>query len=644
VRRRNWRKAGAAGLAVALSVLAGSSAFSSTTAPAPPAAATGPDTMKAGHVSRQDQCRYTRQANLPVRMRDGATLRADVYRPLTDLDVPVILMRLPYDKDLAQQRPETYERPEFYAGQCYLVVVQDVRGQYKSPGEWYPFRYEGQDGYDSVEWAAALPGSNGKVGMYGYSYVGATQWLAATQTPPHLTTIVPTHTGSDYYEGWTYQGGAFTQAFGESWALGTIGKSHAEHRGDWDLSAQMEKDAAQLGTKWYQHLPLKTFPPLKPGGSTVAPYFFDWLDHPSYDSYWKQWAPKERYDKVKVPVLNIAGWYDSFLTGGIENFNGMRERGGTALARANQQLLIGPWTHSNWTRHQPGVVDPVADFGPAADNPIDEVQLAWFDHWLKGKRSSVTRSPAVRLFVMGANRWLAADAWPVPGTQYRDYYLASDGAANSAAGNGRLELESGTGPASDRYRYDPLDPVPAVGGHSCCGAPTTPMGPADQRAVEARDDVLVYSTEKLRREQVVAGPITVRLFASSSAPDTDFTAKLVDVSPDGKAMILGDGIVRARYRDSLTNPSLIEPGKVYEYEIDVWPTAHQFKAGHRIRLEISSSSFPAYDRNPNTGEAFGTSARTQVADQVIIHDQEHPSSVRLPVLPPHAQRWVGTPH
>ncbi|NJC66061.1 CocE/NonD family hydrolase [Planosporangium flavigriseum] len=574
-------------------------------------------------------------------MRDGTTLRADVYRPLTDAKVPVILMRLPYDKDGAEQRAETYERPEFYAQHCYLVVIQDVRGQYKSPGEWYPFKHEMTDGYDSVEWAAALPGSNGKVGMYGYSYVGATQWLAATQTPPHLVTIIPTHTGSDYYDGWTYQNGALSLAFAESWPLSSIGKSYAEQRGDWQLSAEMERNLGQLNDTWYSHLPLKTFPPLHPGDPEVAPYFFDWLNHPTYDAYWQQWAPKERYDKVKVPVLNIAGWYDSFLTGGIENFTGMKARGGSQLARANQQLVIGPWIHSNWTRYQPNVINPLMDYGPAADNPVDELQLGWFDHWLKGKRNQVSQDPAVRLFVMGANRWLRAGNWPVPGTEYRDYYLASQGQANSASGNGRLEraASSGKGAATDSYRYDPKNPVPSAGGHACCGPPTTPMGPAEQSAVEARNDVLVYTTEKLQRDLVVAGPVSVRLFASSSAVDTDFTAKLVDVQPDGRTMILNDGIVRASYRDSLTNPSPITPGKIYQYDIEVWPTANMFKAGHQIRLEISSSSFPAYDRNPNTGEAFGTSANTKVADQVIYHDPQHPSALRLPVLPAGAITW-----
>jgi hypothetical protein len=636
MRQAHRRGVRAGALAGALSLLVGATAFTSTADSA---------VGEAGHGGRGENCKYTRQANLKVPMRDGATLRADVYKPLTDQDVPVVLMRLPYDKDLAQQRPETYERPEFYAGHCYMVVVQDVRGQYKSPGEWYPFAHEANDGYDSVEWAAALPGSSGKVGMYGYSYVGATQWLAAGQTPPHLATIIPMHTGADYYEGWTYQGGALTLAFAESWALGTIGKSAAEHRGDWNLSAAMEDNAAKLNSTWYEHLPLKGFPPLHPGDPTVAPYFFDWLNHPSYDDYWKQWAPKERYDKVEVPVLNIAGWYDSFLTGGIGNFKGMRQQGGTQVARDNQKLMIGPWIHSNWTRYQPDVTAPVTDFGPAADNPIDEVQLAWFDHWLKGTRNDVTRDPAVRLFVMGANKWLAADDWPVPGTEYRDYHLASDGKANSADGDGRLELSAPrtSGATTDTYRYDPQDPVPSSGGHACCGPPATPMGPADERAVEKRDDVLVYSTEKLQQDQVVAGPIEVRLFAASSAKDTDFTAKLVDVQPDGKAMILGDGIVRARYRDSAENPSLITPGKIYEYKIDVWPTANMFKAGHRIRLEITSSNFPAYDRNPNTGDSFGESANTQVADQVIYHDTSHPSSMRLPVLPAKALRWERTP-
>lgn len=598
-------------------------AMAMTTVWASPAAARSP---------RRDRCAVTVQRNVAVPMRDGTILRADVYRPRTREQVPVILQRLPYDKAVAEYSPVEYRRPEYFASHCYIVVNQDVRGQYQSEGEWYPFLHEMHDGYDSVEWAAKLDGSNGNVGMYGISYVGATQWMAATQAPPHLKTIVPGNTGSDYYEGWTYQDGALSLAFAESWPHTSIARSAAAHRGDWALVDELTRNTSLLTSKWYAWLPLDRFPPLHPDDPQVAPYFYDWLAHPTDDAYWQRWSIRRRYRQIKIPVLSFEGWYDSFLTGNLENFNGMRRLGGSAVARRNQQIVIGPWVHLNWSRYQPDVENPVVDYGPRADNPINRLQLRWWDHWLKGIDNGVTRRRPVRLFVMGANRWMSANDWPVPGTRYREYSLASDGHANSATGDGTLERGRARG-EPDHFRYDPAHPVPSQGGHSCCGPPLTPMGPADQRSVERRDDVLVYSTPPLERPVEAVGPITVTLYAASSAPDTDFTAKLVDVHPDGKAMILNDGIIRASYRESNTEPTPIEPGKVYRYRIEVWPTANLFKRGHRIRLEISSSSFPAYDRNLNTGAPFGTSAEMRVANQTIYHDRRHPSALTLPVLP-----------
>jgi putative CocE/NonD family hydrolase len=589
-------------------------------------------TSAAAPSSRGDRCQISVSRNVSVPMRDGTILKADVYRPRTSEKVPVILQRLPYDKAVAEYSPVQYKRPEFFASHCYIVVNQDVRGQYQSRGVWYPFAHEMQDGYDSVEWAAKLPGSNGRVGMYGISYVGATQWLAATQAPPHLKTIVPGNTGSDYYEGWTYQDGALSQAFAESWPLTSIARSAAADRGDWALVDEIERNTSLLPSKWYGFLPLDQFPPLHPGDPKVAPYFFDWLAHPTDDAYWRQWSIKRRYDQIKVPVLSWEGWYDSFLTGNLENFKGMRRSGGSAVARANQQIVIGPWVHLNWSRYQPDVENPVMDYGPRANNPINTLQLRWWDHWLKGVDNGVTKRAPVRLFVMGANRWLDARDWPVPGTRYRNYYLDSDGHANSTSGDGTLSRDITDG-TPDHFRYDPANPVPSKGGHSCCGPPLTPMGPADQRSVERRDDVLVYSTPRLRRSLPVVGPITVTLHAASSAPDTDFTAKLVDVHPDGRAIILNDGIIRASYRESTTSPTLIQPGKVYEYKINVWPTANLFKRGHRVRLEISSSNFPAYDRNLNTGARLGTTSEMRVAEQTILHDRAHPSRLTLPILP-----------
>lgn len=572
-------------------------------------------------TAAQERCEVNRQSNVSVPMRDGTILKADVYRPETDRPVPVLLTRTPYDKDVASTNPGSTWRPELYAERCYLVVTQDVRGQYKSRGTFYAFRDEARDGYDTVEWAARLEGSNGKVGMFGGSYVGATQWLAATQTPPSLKTIVPRVTSSDYWDGWTYQDGALSQAFIQSWPTGSLARSAAEHRGDWALSDELEAASARMNELYWQ-LPLKAYAPFHPGDPDVAPYYFDWLEHSSNDEYWQEISIRRQYENVDVPVLHVDGWYDVFLNGALENFNGMRERGGSELARENQRIVLGPWDHvSRWARDQ---TLGEMNYGPRARKELNELQLSWFDHWLKGKDNGAESKPAVRYFLMGANRWKSASAWPIPGTEVTGYYLQSDGRLGRSP-----EEES----EPDRYTYDPRDPVPSRGGHSCCSRTATPMGPFDQREVEQRDDVLVYSTPPLKRSMEVTGPITVTLYASSSARDTDFTAKLVDVHPDGKAINLNDGIIRARFRNSEEKEELLTPGKVERYRIEVWPTSNLFKRGHRIRLEISSSNFPMYDRNPNTGAPLGESAELRTADQTILHDADHPSRVTLPIVP-----------
>lgn len=572
------------------------------------------------------ECSVDRQTDVAATMRDGRKLMADIYRPREAGTYPVILMRLPYNKDSAQTY--VYAPPQDYASHCYIVVIQDVRGQYKSQGEFYPFRDEGADGYDSVEWAAALPGSSGKVGMYGFSYVGATQWLAAVARPPHLAAIVPAQTSSDYYDGWSYEGGAFSLAFEQSWPLTTIALSAMRRLGDQSLLDQIRSATADLPGV-YRHLPVADYFGASNQAARIAPYYADWVAHDTWDDYWKQWSIRTRYRDVQVPALNFAGWYDVFLRGGIENFVGMRKDGGTETARNGQRLLIGPWIHFPWMQKVGEI-----DFGADAINPVDDLQLRWFDHWLKGIDNGVDRDKPVRVFVMGANKWREADDWPIPGTVFKDYFLGSLGQANTRYGNGSLDLtKPAAGVPGDHYRYDPNNPVPSAGGHSCCTPKVAPLGPYDQADIEDRADVLVYSTRPLTEPVEVTGPVQVVLYAASSADDTDFTAKLVDVHPDGKAYNLGNGIIRASSRDTLEQRRAIEPGKVYEYKIALWPTSNLFGAGHQIRLEISSSNFPHYDRNPNTFAKPGTTTTMVTADQTVLHDADHPSRLVLPVVP-----------
>jgi putative CocE/NonD family hydrolase len=589
---------------------------------------TGP---RAPSPAGRGTCAVAKQASVPATMRDGTILRADVYRPQTSEAVPVILMRTQYGKDGAQEDSSRYKSPDWFASYCYLVVVQDIRGQGESGGTFSEFTHDQNDGYDSVEWAAALPGSNGKVGMYGSSYVGATQWLAAVTAPPHLVTIVPANTASDYYDGWTYEGGEFRLAFVLPWTITAIATGAAENRHDDATVAELAAAATDL-TRWLNFTPYKDLPPLRPGSPTVAPYYFDWIRHATRDDFWKQWSIRDRYPAVNVPVLDVEGWYDSFLAGGIENFVGVAAHGATAQARTNQRLVIGPWDHVNWGRDTSASAPMLKDIGAVGDSPINELMLAWFDHFLKGRANGVSGQPRVDYFLMGANKWKSATSWPLPQTVWTRYYLSGSGGL--ADRSGVLSTSVGTrGSPPDVYTYDPADPAPSLGGHSCCGAQSGPQGPYDQTPVEQRSDVLLYSSEPLKADTEITGPVTVDLWASSSAPDTDFTAKLDVVKPDGEVINLNNGIVRTAFRDSLSSPQPADPGRPHEYQISVWPTSYLLRAGDVIRVEISSSDYPQFAPNPNTGQPFGQSADAQPATQTISHDAANPSSVVLPIIP-----------
>jgi uncharacterized protein len=575
-------------------------------------------------------CSVTMQQDVPATMRDGTVLRADVYRPQTKDPVPVILMRTQYGKSGAQVQPSRYQSPDWFASHCYLVVVQDIRGQGNSGGTFSEFTNDQNDGYDSVEWAAGLPGSDGKVGMYGSSYVGATQWLAAVTAPPHLVTIVPANTASDYYDGWTYEGGEFRLAFVQPWSIGAIATTAAQNRGDEATVAEL-KVAAANPTQWLDFRPFKDLPPLQPDNPAVAPWYFDWIRHSTRDDFWRQFSIRDRYPRVKVPVLDIEGWYDAFLAGGVENFSGMVANGSTADVRDNQRLIIGPWDHVDWGRTDSEPAPMLKAIGAVADSPINEMMLAWYDHFLKGKDNGVAGKPRVDYFLMGANKWKSSTAWPLPQTAWTKYFLS--GAGGIADREGTLETQAPGQQAPDTYTYDPAYPAPSLGGHSCCGAQTGPQGPYDQIPVEQRSDLLVYSSAPLPKDTEVTGPVAVHLWAESSSPDTDFTAKLTTVHPDGEVVNLNDGIIRTPFRESLSDPRPAVPGVPYEYVIQIWPTSYQFRAGDRIRVEISSSDYPQFAPNPNTGEPFGQSTAQRTAAQTVLHDTAHPSYVTLPVIP-----------
>jgi putative CocE/NonD family hydrolase len=560
--------------------------------------------------------------DVDVPMRDGVVLRADVYRPDAPDPLPVLLQRTPYGKGFVQTHFLLMA-----AERGYAVVNQDTRGRWASQGEPYPFASEKQDGYDTVEWCARQPWSDGQVGMFGPSYMGYTQLAAASTHPPALKTIIPTVTFCDAYSTGHY-GGAMRLGLSVTWNL----VHQAFMPLAWRPLPDEEKMALGLQLiaavdgmargETFRHLPLADMPLLGRGG--MVEFMVDSMQHPTRDAFWATLSCA--HEQINIPALHIGGWYDLFIRNTLQDFAGIRARNDTP-----QRLLVGPWVHADYSSNAGEV-----DFGLIASSYLvmpEEIQLRWFDYWLKGAQNGIMDEPPVRIFVMGDNHWRTENEWPLARAEYIPYYLHSAGAANTLAGDGLLSPAPPADEPVDSFVYDPRNPVPTRGGGLCCWSPALPPGAYDQREVEARPDVLVYTTPPLEKEVEVTGPLEVRLWAATSAPDTDFTAKLVDVSPDGYARNVQDGIIRARHRDAPSPAEPIEPGVPYVFDIDVGATSNLFQAGHRIRLEISSSNFPRFDRNPNTGQPADKETELRPALQTIFHDADHPSYIRLPIIP-----------
>lgn len=551
------------------------------------------------------------ERDVPMRARDGVILRADIYRPAGTARYPVLLQRDPYGKGLPGSGTWKDASPERLARHGYVVVIQDTRGQFASAGHFVPFRDEYSDGFDAVEWAAQLPNSNGSVALYGSSYLGATQLLAAMSRPPHLKSIFPMMTGSDYYEGWIYSGGAFELWFASTWAL----KSFAGGKIDgWQT--------------WTRTLPLSDIPKVTLGeNSHRMNYYEDWLRHESSDSYWMQWSVEHHYKDLNYPAFHIAGWHDIFLRGTLRNFTGMSK----AHPEQPQFLVVGPWAH-----YPMSAADHVygeLDFGAGSALDIDGLLLRWADYTLKSDAQAMHSQAKVRLFVMGRNEWRDEQEWPLKRAKVTSFFLHSDGHARSRSGDGKLSTEAPGKEPIDSFKYDPQYPVPTTGGPLCCDNSQTTPGPHDQSDVESRADVLVYSTGVLDKAVEVTGPVSATLFVASDAPDSDFTAKLVDVYPDGRAFNVAEGILRMRRRngDAMTAPRM-RAGSAYRVRIDMVATSNEFQAGHRIRLEVSSSNFPRFDRNLNTAEPIFSAARFRVATNSVLHDASHPSALELPLV------------
>jgi uncharacterized protein len=567
---------------------------------------------------------------VPAKMRDGVTLYADVYRPDAPGRFPVVLMRTPYGREA------TAPNAKRFVPYGYIFIAQDTRGRFQSEGDWYyPLIHEANDGYDTVEWAAGLPWSDGNVGTAGQSYLCATQYLMAPTRPPHLRAMFATSAPSDWHECWVYRGAGVLD-----WG--------------WLLPYSLMMTPDQLKRNGTESL-LKAIRGYYPDGSEMAlwsglkeehyrdlpiyewaerlkdsmPYMKDYLDHPEDDDYWRHLNVRHKASSVNVPIYHVASWYDGFLEGGLNNFMNLKQNAATEQARAGQRLLVGPWPHL-YPYDSPTSKVGDLDMGSEAMIRLGDLSVRWFDYWLKGVSNGIMDEKPVSIFVMGDNTWRDENEWPLARTKYTPCYLHSGGKANTLNGNGTLSWDAPASEPADSFVYDPNDPAPTIGGSQLGPNPT---GPQDQRPVEARPDVLVYTSEPVRQDLEITGPLTVKLFAASSATDTDFTAKLVDVWPTGYAQNIQDGIIRARYRSSKNNPSLIKPDEINEYTIDLWATSHVVKQGHRLRIEISSSNFPHYDRNLNTGGPLFKERDFKRATQTVFHDGTHASHIILPVIP-----------
>jgi uncharacterized protein len=555
--------------------------------------------------------------HVPVRMRDGVTLYADVYRPTGNGRHPVLLSVTPYS---TERFPTAYDAAVYFAQRGYVYVFQDVRGRHESEGVWVPFVNDEKDASDTIDWAAKQPWSDGKVAMQGGSYLGQNQWRAAQAKPASLLTIFPMVASTSIYHDWITLHGGWRLSFNFGWGPVRQESRIMQNPGPHTIDGLKAIHYDQV----QRHLPLNTMQQLV---GRHARFYDDWLANPDYNAYWKPFNVEEQFDKIAIPVHTFGGWFDIFSQGTLRGYVGMSQKGATDRARRGSNLVIGPWGHG------PSQKFGALDFGPTANVDALTLQLRWYDHWLKGMDNGLASEAPVKLFVMGRNVWVYEREYPLARTDYRPLYFSSGGNANAAGGDGRLTWTKPAGASpSDRFRYDPNDPVPSVGGNNCCGTPTA-AGPQDQRPIEGRRDVLIYTTDVLQEEIEVTGPVKVVLYAASDAVDTDFVAKLVDVHPDGSSYNMAEGIVRARYRESLTSPKLLTPGEVNRFEIDLVGTSVAFLKGHRIRVHVTSSHFPQFDRNPNTGAAFGTSAAVKVAEQTIYHDAARASHVLLPVIP-----------
>lgn len=545
---------------------------------------------------------FEERLGLSVPMRDGVRLAADLLLPSHAGPCPTLLIRTPYSRKAPGARGY-----RFFAQRGYAVLIQDIRGRYASEGTFGTTQEEGPDGSDTLNWIAEQPWSDGRVVMAGGSYLGIVQWWAAIQQNPHLVAISPVFSGDDEYLDRFYSTG---------------GALKIGHRLLWLTENFTPPARVRLPIRSYIfHLPVRTA-----DVAAVGAPLSRWrtaIDHPSYDSYWKNLSLRQRLDRITVPVLSMGGWFDNYVESDLDAFSRL------AVQHRSVETWIGPWAHN------PGLRFPTSDFGPAAKIPIRPKQLDWLDRQLldaSQPKQDQSITPLLHIFVMGPDVWREEREWPLARTQYTPLYLSSDGHANSVSGDGVLNWRLPRASKHDEFTYDPKNPVPTVGGAICCEAKVLPPGPLDQSRIETRQDILVYTSPLLTGDVEATGPVRVVLYAATSVNDTDFTAKLIDVQPDGAALLVTDGLQRLRYRNSLTKPVFVKRNTAYQINIDAGVTSYVFAAGHKIRLEVSSSNFPRFDRNLNSARPNGIATELIHAHQTIFHDKQYASAVVLPII------------
>jgi putative CocE/NonD family hydrolase len=552
-----------------------------------------------------------------MRTRDGIQLVSDHYLPPGGAPAPTLMMRQPYGRDIAST--VVYAHPVWFASHGYHVVIQDVRGRGDSEGDFYPFRYEAEDGFDAIQWAASLPESNGKVGMYGFSYQGLTQLLAATQHPPALVAIAPAMTAADLYHGWFYHGGLFRLASGIGWGTQML-RGDAIHAGLSSQSEKLERAWSSLVSS-YTQAPYSSLAHLTAEG--LPSYYRDWIEHDKPSEYWSQQDISSRYGSIEIPALHISGWYDTYLQGSLDGFTALREQAGTEEARANQFLIAGPWQHIPWDRKI-----GEQDLGPEAVLDTDTILLRWFNHWLK-KDGSFGSEPRVRVFSLGENKWRNISEWPPAPNESKDIslFLGSAGKANSANGDGRLDrLKSETSQKRDTLVVDPEVPVMASGGI------TASPGPFRQDRLEAGNNILIYRSEPLERPIHVCGNPQLKVVISSSSPACDVVVKLTRIDKQMQTWNICLGAARS----SALFPDELPPADVpTTWSIRLDGTSCVFDQGERIGLEIAGTAFPLLDRSSNRVDIPARNAGPQNWKRVtlqILHDDHFASELILPTL------------